>query len=265
MRVAVIGAGPMGSWFARRFRELGREVKVYDKDLSRARALEDYGVGVCGSLEDAVTSVDAVLLAVPISVVPTLVKDAGARMRGGVLAEVSSLKLPVISSLRDVPRHVIPLSVHPLFGPSEPRLEGSRFALIPVRSLEEEVKAAENLFPGASFIEVEAERHDRVMSYVLSLTHIVALASALAIPEELRRDSIKLSGTSFRTLIKLMEATLTESPQTFTQLLTQNRWTGDVLDRVRKGLERIGEAVKRGGLEDLLREGLGFLREAEET
>ena len=261
MRIAIVGAGSMGSWFARIFKKMGNEVNVYDKDPSKLETLKDYGVRSCLNLEETLENVDAALIAVPISAVSMMVERAASLMRGGILAEISSLKLPVIASMRRLPRRITPLSVHPLFGPTEPSIRDARFALTPVRDPVGEIKAAERLFPGAVFMEVDAEIHDKVMAYVLSLTHILALAASLTIPEELRMECVRLGGTSFRSLLNMMEAALTESPQIFTQLLSLNRWTKEALKGLEDGVREVEEALRDGRLGEVLRRGSEALRE----
>lgn len=258
--VAVIGAGAMGSWFARRYLEMGVEVRVYDRVPERVGELAEAGAVGCDGVEEAVECVEAVLVAVPIASAAEVVAEVSELMREGVLAEVSSLKLPVIGALKRVRRSLTPLSVHPLFGPSAQRIEGARYALIPVRDEDAELRAARELFPGGEFTVVEAERHDEAMTYALSLTHLLSLAAALAIPEGLSETLKRIKGTSFNALLSMMRAALGESPETFAQVLTLNRGTvvvgevfwerfGECLEAVRSGdagriREMLDEAVK---------------------
>jgi 3-hydroxyisobutyrate dehydrogenase len=79
--VALLGTGIMGSGMARSLRRAGLPVRAWNRTADRARPLEDDGVQVCGTVEDAVTEADLVV---------TMVSDAAALLdvAGGALPEM---------------------------------------------------------------------------------------------------------------------------------------------------------------------------------
>ena len=249
----------MGSWFARRYLERGLEVSVYDPVFERSRALAALGACISRRIDEVVKDAEAVLVAVPIASAANVVREVAAAMERGVVAEISSLKLPVIDGLRALPSEITPLSIHPLFGPSAPGFEGARFALIPVRDSEVEVEVARSLLSGAHIEVVSANEHDAAMAYILSLTHLVSLAAALAIPKDLTETLRRLGGASFSALVSMMSSTLSESPSTFTQLLTLNKDSSKVAERLIENLNELMEALKeedREKIQDKLRNGV---------
>ena len=263
MKIAVIGAGSMGSWFARQFLERNHSVKIYDKNLSKLSSLERVGARACSSLDEAVEDVEMVLAAVPIESTAKVVRAAANLMGSGVVAEIASLKLPVIETLRRLPKEINPLSLHPLFGPGLRDLREGRFALIPVRSLVNELEVARRVFDGAEFVTVSAEEHDEAMAYTLSLTHLISLAASLTLPANLIELLKRLSGTSFSSLASMMSASLEETPSTFTQILKLNKNTVQIADKFLDRFEEVLESIRLGNydeVEEYLRKGFEVTR-----
>ena len=251
MKIAVIGAGAMGGLFTKYFVEKGFRVKIYDRLVEKAERLRGLGVEVCERLEDAVANVEVILLATPIIETGKLVEDLSETIRRGILIEITSLKLPIIEHLKRLPKTVTPISIHPLFGPSVKRLRGERMALIPVRKPDRELEIAEEIFDDFKLFTIEAERHDRLMAYILSLTHIISLASAISLMNEDLEELIKFSGASFRKLIEMMACTSDESLELFTQLLILNRYSEKVASEFLNSLRRIVEMIRLRDFEEL--------------
>jgi len=251
MKIAVIGAGAMGGLFTRYFVEKGFRVKIYDRLVEKAERFRGLGVEVCERLEDAVADVEAILLATPIIETGKLVEKLSKIVKRGILIEIASLKLPVIEHLKKLPRTITPISIHPLFGPSVKRLEGERIAIIPVRDLHEELRIAERFFDSFKLFTVDAEKHDRLMTYILSLIRIISLASALVLKDENLEELIKFSGASFRKLLEMMTCTSNESLELFTQLLILNKYSERIASEFLDSLQRIADMIKLRDFEKL--------------
>lgn len=241
----------MGSWFTHQFLRKNHVVKIYDRDLSKLSSLESAGAQVCRSLDEVVKDAEAVLVAVPIESTAKVVQAVADSMKSGIVAEITSLKLPVIETLRKLPEEINPLSIHPLFGPGLRDLKDGRFALIPVKSLEDELEVARRVFDGAEFVTVSAEEHDEAMAYTLSLTHLISLASSLTLPTHLLELLKKLSGTSFSALTSMMSASLEETPSTFTQILKLNKNTSQVAEEFMNRFREVLEFLRLGNYEEV--------------
>jgi 3-hydroxyisobutyrate dehydrogenase-like beta-hydroxyacid dehydrogenase len=61
VRLGFVGVGEMGSRLARRLRDHGYALAVYDRDLNRAAALSAYGASVAGSLADLTENADVIM------------------------------------------------------------------------------------------------------------------------------------------------------------------------------------------------------------
>lgn len=261
MRVAVIGFGAFGSWLAEQYRLLNFQVKIYDRDLEKVAKSTKDNIIKCRSLEDAVAGVDVVVVAVPINEAPRTILDISEKMDGGCIVDVSSLKKTVYTCLLNLPSKLKPVCIHPLFGPSSRSFTGERVAIIPVRDYLEELDIARKLMPGADFIKMSVEEHDEAMTYVLSLTHILSLALSSILGESSKKELLRFSGTSFRYLLNMVEATMNEGVETFTSIIFYNDDSAKLYEKIIKKLEEAENLLKEGDFNKLCR----FVEEARET
>jgi len=209
----------MGRWLVRHLDGLG--YMVHSVDLRR-------GIG-----ERKLGAADLVVVSVPIRATPGVLYEAYSCMKpGAVLAEIASLKEGVVEPLRaSADKGLVPLCLHPMFGPSTVRLDNEKVALVPLVDPRREAELAETLFPGADLVAVDAEAHDKYMAAVLSLPYLVNMAFAKALEgmnlEKLRR----LGGTTYTVQYTLAQSVVSEKTELVESLLSQNRH----LDRVQKG------------------------------
>jgi len=153
MRVAVIGGGKMGAWFARYFRSRGEEVVISDIRAEQARIVsETMGAERAKSNVEAVKDADMALVSVPIAVTPSTILEVVPHMKErGILAEVSSVKMRSVEALRQIPRgRLQPLSIHPLFGPAAESLNHQTIAVVPVFDGSSEARLVRELFDCAN-------------------------------------------------------------------------------------------------------------------
>jgi prephenate dehydrogenase len=174
LKAAIIGGyGEMGRWFER---FLGaREIDVTLVGRSSNAHYADY---------------DVVVVAVPVDVTCDVIAQVAPQMKpGAVLFDITSVKTnPVKQMLISAPAGVELVSVHPLFGPSMPDMEGQTVIVTPVRG-ERGRKFLIDLFEkaGAHVEELSAEEHDHIMSVIQGLTHFGYIATGATL-EALRFD-----------------------------------------------------------------------------
>lgn len=186
MRVGLVGCGLVGGSLGLALRARGAVVVGQDGDPRHAeRALE---LGIVDEI-GAVASADVVVLAVPVRSIPACARALGPV--AGVVTDVGSTKAAVVGGGeavfggRFVGGH--PMAGSERSGPdaADARLfEGRRVILTPTARTEPEALARVAAMwreVGAIIVEMDAERHDRILAAVSHLPHAVAYALAGAL------------------------------------------------------------------------------------
>jgi prephenate dehydrogenase len=82
LRVAVIGAGKMGRWFTRLFKNEGFSVVVSSRTRSKAEALgAEFGVEVARSNVNSLEGADWILLCVSLDSLEPVLREIGSHVR----------------------------------------------------------------------------------------------------------------------------------------------------------------------------------------
>ena len=135
-----------------------------------------------------------------------------------------------------------------MFGPSVTSLFDNTVAVIPVSDINSEIAQTNEIFPEASIVQVEPERHDRLMSLILSLPYLVNLALAGTIMDEDLELLRKLSGTSFALQYTLIQSVAAENTNLVYALLSENRFLGESSEKLIENLTKIKEKI--GSIEE---------------
>ena len=237
----------MGSWF-RYFASQGHVTTLSDPRRPEAKAVaEATGSQLASNNPSAVEEADAVLISVPIEKTGEVVREVAPSMRRGtILAEVSSMKKPVMGALREASRlELKPLSIHPLFGPRAESMRGKTLVIVPVNDKGSERWEAERWFPEADVIVAGEREHDRAMSVVLSLTYFVNLALAWTLRHEDLALLKKLAGTTFTVQLALAESVVGEDPNLVSSLMEANPFTSDCLKRYVGSVEMLRDHIAK--------------------
>ena len=224
MRVAVIGAGKMGRWFTRYFKDEGYSVVVSSRTRSKAEALRDeFGVEVASSNVEAVEGADWVLVCVSLDGLEAVLKEIGSHIRSGqVVMDIGSIKEIPVNLLHKHVENGVTLGTHPVFGPGAKSLDGQNFVLTPVKE-EERRFAAE--FKGwleerdAKVAVTSPRRHDELMSLVLGFPHFVGLVAGDTLMSNSNFvEAKKVGGASYKLLLTLVGAVASEEPVFYSNL-----------------------------------------------
>ena len=173
-RILIVGgSGAMGRWFTGYFRQRGHSVIIYDPRRPCGR-------GACPTLEQGLSIASMVMIACPMGLVPSVIDRLSDLRYPGIVFDIASVKAPLEPSIARARRRGLALaSIHPMFGPNARRLDpkivclcdcGSRRAMRRIRSL----------FRGplVTLVPVGLKRHDRLVAYVLGLSHAVNIVFA---------------------------------------------------------------------------------------
>ena len=108
MKVAIVGgAGKMGEWTSRFLSSSGHDIMIVDPASGNGLTVDD-----CAEA-------DAVIVSVPIHATEGILRKLDSVCRKDALIfDLTSLKSPIIGTLRDMASRRRVCSIHPMFGPS---------------------------------------------------------------------------------------------------------------------------------------------------
>ncbi len=249
MKVAVIGAGAMGQWLVGFAKQNLGEVVVADASAAKAeRVAREFGVS-SRSVAEAAAEAELVLVAVPISKTPEVIKSlAGQVQRGALLADVASVKSDVIEAMQTIEAKIELVSLHPLFGPGATSVKGKNFVAVPVKPGKRYAALKRRLLElGAQVTEMEAEDHDHLMAIIQCMTHFVLLAylDALKSMKDVKRAE-KLRTPMFATLLDLAKAVLAGNPELYGELQVHNRYARVVRSSLLEACRSLDVAFSAG-------------------
>lgn len=224
--ISIIGAGgKMGSWFLRHFSKKSEmKVLAYDRQVLRK---PPPNVTLCSNMQRCVREADLVLVCVPIASAPSVIRNCALSMKsGGILAEISSVKAKTFVELKKYSRKILPLCIHPMFGPGASSIRDTRVLLVPVKNEKTESDVLSSLLRGSEIIVLPtAQVHDRYMAIILGLTYFVNITFAKLLSTEDIPYLQKIAGTFFRTQLLLMQGILSDDPNLVVSIMSQNLYT----------------------------------------
>ncbi|MDG6928436.1 MAG: prephenate dehydrogenase [Nitrososphaerota archaeon] len=244
MKVAVLGcSGGMGTLFSRHLLAGGHTVYGIDP---RRPAIRHRRFRYQGTEGAALGEADVALVSVPLDRTTGVVLGLLPRMKPtATIAEISSIKGDLFESaaLRGASQTI--LSLHPLFGPAPGSLKGARMALVPFRSRAKEEAVARDLFPGMKLLVVGAEEHDRMMSWIISLTHALNVAYARSVAGSGLDEFMRLATPFASMQLTLAEAVLSQDPSLCSDLQVHNRHSAGAIRELQRSLDDLAGLVER--------------------
>jgi chorismate mutase/prephenate dehydrogenase len=260
-RVLIIGgAGKMGAWFGHFLTSQGFAIEVSDPSPA-AVPFPRIGDWREGDLDH-----DIVIVATPMKVAGEVLTELAARRPRGVVIDIGSLKSPLRGGLKKLAAAGCRVtSIHPMFGPDTRLLSGRHIVFCDV-GVPEATRAARALFAStmAEQIEMSVDDHDRLMAYVLGLSHALNLAffTALAASGELVPRLQRLSSTTFDAQLRVASLVARDNPHLYFDIQTLNDYGTASLQALRAATERIERLVESGdeaGFVELMAAGRRYL------
>ncbi|MBY0563507.1 MAG: prephenate/arogenate dehydrogenase family protein [Hyphomonadaceae bacterium] len=264
-RIAIIGAGLIGSSVARAARETGaaETIAVFDASEDvRVRACA-LGLGeVADSAEEAVAKADLVLLCVPVGAMKDAALSAVSEVKtGAIVTDVGSVKSAVIADVAPhVPAHAFFVPGHPIAGTERSGPEAGFAALFkrrwhiltPLADPRAEYAAAVEKLEafwralGADVERMDAARHDVVLAVTSHLPHLIAF-NIVAMAEDLESvtesEVVKYSASGFRDFTRIAAS----DPIMWRDVFLNNREAVlEVLGRFTEDLAALQRAIRWG-------------------
>ena len=241
-RALVIGGGgKMGRWFVEFLSSQGFSVEVADPGTVPS------GIARVDDWRTTDLKHDYIVLATPLGVTDAILRELALRRPSGVVFDVGSLKSPLragLMALKSLGCKVT--SVHPMFGPDTELLSGRHVVFVDLGS-QEALTAARELFSPtmAEQVVMSLDDHDRLIAYVLGLSHALNIAffTALAESGEAAPKLAKMSSTTFDSQLDVAARVAQESPDLYYEIQSLNDYGAESLEALSRAVERIRTAV----------------------
>jgi chorismate mutase/prephenate dehydrogenase len=231
----------MGRWFVEFLSSQGFAVEVADPAGARpgGTAVEDW--------RKTDLQHDFIVLATPLGVTDGILKDLALRRPPGVIFDIGSLKSPLRAGLHALRSHGCKVtSVHPMFGPDTELLSGRHVIFVDLGNAAA-LEAVQQLFAPtmAERIVMSLDEHDRLIAYVLGLSHALNIAffTALADSGEAAPRLARLSSTTFDAQLDVASRVARESPDLYYEIQSLNDYGAESLEALSQAVERIRTAV----------------------
>jgi chorismate mutase / prephenate dehydrogenase len=241
-RALVIGGGgKMGNWFALFLYSQGFEVEIADPRPGNSEL-------ICVDWKTSALAHDYIVVATPMSLTNSILLELAQRKPSGVIFDLASLKSPLRSGLKalcDAGLRVT--SLHPMFGPDVELLAGRHVVFIDL-SAGDALQRARALFNPtlAAQIVLDVDEHDRMMAYILGLSHAVNIAFFTAVARSGKRapQLLEVSGTTFAAQFDVARRVSQENPELYYEIQTLNDYAEESLLALENAVANLGRAVR---------------------
>jgi chorismate mutase/prephenate dehydrogenase len=263
-RALVIGGGgKMGGWFVQFLASQGFGVQVADP----AGAPPGIGhVPDWRAIAD-LDEFDFIAVAAPLGASDVILTELARRKPRGVVFDLGSLKSPLRGGLAALKAAGVKVtSLHPMFGPDVELLSGRHVIFIDMGDAEA-LAAARKLFQPtmAEQVVMDLEEHDRLVAYVLGLSHALNIVffTALAGSGEAAPKLERMSSTTFDAQIDVATGVAEESPELYYEIQALNDYGGESLQALASAVDRLRETVRKRDLpafRAMMEQGLAYLQ-----
>lgn len=259
------GAGKMGRWMAGFLASQGFRVVVADpappqepEALAAFERVADWRTLELGH--------DLVVVAAPIQRSNEILLELARRRPRGVVFDIGSLKTPLRTGLEAlVAADCEVTSIHPMFGPSTQLLFGRHVIFVDLGRAQA-LREARALFDStlAQQVVLDLDEHDRLIAYVLGLSHAVNIAffTALAESGESAPRLASMSSTTYDAQSDIASKVAHESAELYFEIQSLNAYGRESLGALRAAVERIESSVRGGdgaAFAELMRRGREYL------
>jgi chorismate mutase/prephenate dehydrogenase len=211
---------------------------------------------------------DFIVIATPLGITDKILRELAMRRPKGVVFDLGSLKSPLRAGLNALKTHGCRVtSLHPMFGPDTELLSGRHVIFVEAGSAEA-TAAARELFASTMVEQVvmSLDDHDRLIAYVLGLSHALNIAffTALAESGEAAPRLARLSSTTFDSQLDVATRVAQESPELYYEIQSLNDYGAESLEALAQAIERLRSAVLSQDFESfaaLMRRGREYLED----
>jgi chorismate mutase/prephenate dehydrogenase len=240
--VVIGGSGRMGSWFCRFLAESGHRISVID--TKKPAFTEDYYTHI----DNNIIHNNLIIIATPIRAsIDIISKLKNINLNNNIIFDISSVKTPVYKSLCELrDKGALVSSIHPMFGATVELLFGKHIILTTL-GVPEADAMAKRLFKSTSLniLEMSIDEHDIIMSYLLSLSHLLHIIFVLTLQQSaLAISSLShLASPTFSHLLSQALKVFEENPHLYYEIQALNPHNKKSYEALSEMLNTMLEAI----------------------
>lgn len=238
------GAGKMGRWFADFFSDQGHSVSVYDVVTPVSPAQRPR------SLEASLPQTTVAVIATPLETVGIVVDRLAAAEYPGVVFDIASLKSHFKGAIARARAAGLSLtSVHPMFGPATRTLSDQVICICDCGDVQATARArAFFADTAATLVDLPLDEHDRIVSYVLGLSHLVNIlfARVLMAGGDSLETLNRVGSTTFHSQMSTSAGVVQENPDLYYAIQSLNDFTPRLYESIFRELSTLTNAVLNG-------------------
>ena len=228
------GAGNMGRWMCDYFSSRGHDVRIFD-----IRWDEKYHNEV--SLEDASQRADVIVISSPIEAIAEIANKIICSATKALIFDIASIKSPFFEMFQDMAEKGVNIcSVHPMFGSKENGITDQNVIVCDCGNVSA-VCEAEKLFEGANIIKIDVTEHDKLMAYVLGLSHALNIAfNATLMKSGIPFDLLSsVSSTTFKKQTELSIDVACDNAELYYTIQRENPYNAHSINHLKDGLHEL--------------------------
>jgi len=260
------GLGQMGKWFSDFLASQGYEIKISDV------AHQDTPYQRVENWQASVEQFQIIVVATPIKQSITILDELTQLKPDSLIFDLSSLKSPLRRALRALSDTGCKVtSIHPMFGPGTRLLSGQHVIFIDLGHTQA-ISEAKALFEPTMAVQVDMslEDHDRLVAYILGLSHVLNIAFFTALREsgEDAQRLAQLSSTTFDAQLQIAGNVARENPHLYFEIQNLNDYRRAPLNALTDALTRIKQLIEQDdeqGFVRLMDQGRAYINQRKPT
>ena len=249
------GSGGMGKVFGRFFKKHGFTITLFARNEEKLKkAAIELSVNYELSLEKSVKNADIVMISIPISSTPDMIRKIAPLLKeNAIVFDITSLKYDVFKALTEIKNNfpVNCISLHPMFGPGIKDMKNYFMMVLKVGGTDqydELINDLLNLFKidGLIITETLPEVHDKRIALTLGVPHMlnILFLNLLRSTNEPLNELTRYTGTTFLLQKVFAESIIQREMEMFGEIQMENKEFLKILDLFEKLLHKYKKIIE---------------------
>ena len=266
------GSGGMGKLFGKYFKQHGFDVTIYARNRERLKeAATEMGVNYEFSLERSVKQADIVMVTIPISSTPEIIKRIGPYLKENALIfDITSIKKTVFEALKDLKNNfpVNCISLHPMFGPGIKDMKNYVMVVVKIGGTDKYDIIINDLLDifrsdGLIITETSPDIHDKRVALTLGVPHMlnILFLNLLKNSNENLNELTKYTGTTFLLQKVFAESIIQREMEMFGEIQMENQQFHAILEMFEKLVIKYRKLIENKdtkGFNEIFSQGLDY-------